>query len=428
MMRTLMLSPEPPYPLHSGGAYRTASLLHYLGQFSEPDLILISESGQPALLPAGLVRNQAVVPLPHHRKDPLSRYLRNARRAIRGVPPLIDRLSGLEPAIERLLTELLTEGQRYELGIVEHFWCAPYVDLIRRFCDKVVLDVHNVESVLHQRCATFTHGAVRAGHRRFASASRKLEADLLPHFSLILVTSDEDACAIRTIAPSTRLQVFPNAFPLVESRSHTEEKPQVLVFSANFEYHPNIDAVEFLVKEIWPGVRRRHPELRLRLIGRGDGAICHILADAGAANGLGGIETSGPIPDAFAEIAQATIAIAPLRIGSGTRLKIIEAWAGNRAVVATPLAAEGLDARDGENIRLAESAAEFAAAIDELLADTALRHRLGTAGRATFEASYSWNSAWKSLDLGLNPGLDPNVALISQTAHEAGLSGYTGNT
>ena len=72
-MRTLMLSPEPPYPLHGGGAYRTASLLHYLAQFSQPDLILISESGQPALLPPGLVKNQAVVPLPRHEKDLISR-------------------------------------------------------------------------------------------------------------------------------------------------------------------------------------------------------------------------------------------------------------------------------------------------------------------------------------------------------------------
>ena len=91
-MEVLMLTPEPPYPLEGGGAYRIASLVHYFARFAEVDLILISESGHPALLPDGLVRSQQVIPLPHHDRGPAARYLRNAGRAMRGVPPLIDGL------------------------------------------------------------------------------------------------------------------------------------------------------------------------------------------------------------------------------------------------------------------------------------------------------------------------------------------------
>ncbi|HYA18859.1 MAG TPA: glycosyltransferase family 4 protein [Bryobacteraceae bacterium] len=390
-MQTLMLSPEPPYPLHSGGAYRTASLLHYLARISGPDLILFTESGQPALLPPGLVRSQQVISLPLNRKDSFARYLRNAWRALRGVPPLIDRLRGFESELERLLA-----GRQYDIGIVEHFWCAPYVELMARFCNKTVLDLHNVESVLHERCATFSHGAVKAGHRRFAAASRKLEARLLPRFSLVLAPSEADAEMVRRIAPGAKVRVYPNAFPLVPAPGPTKKKRDLLIFSANFEYHPNIDAVEFLLSEIWPEVRRRHPELCLRLVGRGDAAIRHLVRSAA------GVETTGPIEDAFAEIAQATIVIAPLRAGSGTRLKIIEAWAAARPVVATPLAAEGLEARDGENLLLARTAGEIAGAIGRLLADPALRDRLGAAGRAAFEHSYSWEAAWAGLDLTRN--------------------------
>ena len=93
-----MLAPEAPYPLHGGGAYRTASLLHYFAGFADIDLVLISESG-PALLPPGLVRKQSVIGLPAHGNGTLERYFRNARRALAGVPPLVDRLSGFGPAI-----------------------------------------------------------------------------------------------------------------------------------------------------------------------------------------------------------------------------------------------------------------------------------------------------------------------------------------
>src|SRR5580658_5715554 len=86
-MRVLMLSPEPPYPLNGGGAFRTASLLHYFARFAQVDLILISESGRAALLPPGLVREQKVVPLPHHNRNVVARYVRNALRAVRGLPP-----------------------------------------------------------------------------------------------------------------------------------------------------------------------------------------------------------------------------------------------------------------------------------------------------------------------------------------------------
>ena len=185
-----------------------------------------------------------------------------------------------------------------------------------------------------------------------------------------------------------------------------------LVFSANFEYHPNIDAVAFLAREIWPRVRKLHPELRLRLVGRGDRFIRHLLPEGSPENS--GIEVTGPVDDAQAEIAQARIVVAPLRAGSGTRFKIIEAWAAARCVVATPLAAEGLAARDGVNIALASDATGFAAAISRLLDDSAARQRLASAGRRTFEDNYSWEAAWTGLDIDL------------QLTHRSGLSGYTG--
>jgi glycosyltransferase involved in cell wall biosynthesis len=405
-MEVLLLTPEPPYPLNGGGAFRTASLLHYFARFAEVDLILISESGAPSLMPAGLVRSQQIIQLPHHDRGIVARYIRNARRAIVGVPPLIDRLAGLAEPIERAISE-----RRYDFGIVDHFWCAPYVEQLEAVCAETVLDLHNIESVLHERCSRVSNGFIRAGHRRFAAASRKLESALLPRFSAVLATSEEDARLVRGIAPTARVHVYPNSIPWVDA-PHCPEYPR-LVFSANFEYHPNIDAVRFLVGEIWPEIRKRCPELRLRLVGRGDGFIRHLLPPGTPE--VTGIEVTGPVEDAQAEIAQARIVVAPLRAGSGTRIKILEAWAAARCVVATPLAAEGLSAQDGTNIALESDAGQFAARIVSLLDDSAGRERLGAAGRRTFEDQYSWEKVWKILDIDL------------QLTRRSGLNRYTGN-
>jgi glycosyltransferase involved in cell wall biosynthesis len=234
---------------------------------------------------------------------------------------------------------------------------------------------------------------------------------LLPRYSSILTASEEDARRVRQIAPAARVHVYPNALPSVEM-PRFRELPWV-IFTANFEYHPNIDAVQFLVREIWPLVRMRSPELRLRLVGRNDAFIRH-LVPAGSSDETA-IEVTGPVEDALTEIAQARIVVAPLRAGSGTRLKILEAWAAGRCVVATSLAAEGLAARDGANIAIEDDPSAFAARLSELAGNAAERARLGDAGRRTFEDKYSWQTVWESLNIDL------------QLTNVSGLNGYTGN-
>jgi glycosyltransferase involved in cell wall biosynthesis len=257
-------------------------------------------------------------------------------------------------------------------------------------CDRTVLDLHNIESILHTRCAKTSTGLVAAGQRRFARCSRELESALLPGYDLTLVTSEADAASTRLIAPSARLAAYPNALPEAPVPRVTEEP--VVVFSGNFEYHPNIDAVRFLVGSIWPEVLKRCPELRLRLVGRGDRFIRDLLP-----SGLN-IELSGPVEDALPEIAAARIVIAPLRTGSGTRIKILEAWAAERPVVATLLAAEGLECEGDRDLLIANEATEFGIAIAALNADPMRRSAIGSNGRRLFEERYTWQAAWGALD------------------------------
>jgi glycosyltransferase involved in cell wall biosynthesis len=167
----------------------------------------------------------------------------------------------------------------------------------------------------------------------------------------------------------------------------------VVAFSGNLEYHPNISAVRFFNDRIWPRLRERWPTLVWRLIGKNPQAVRkNIDSDAR-------IEFTGPVENAVAELASAKVVVVPLLAGSGTRFKIIEAWAAGRAVVSTSIGAEGLPVKQGENILLADNPETFIETISSLLASPDRRQQLGRAGRIMFETEFTWENTWKGLNL-----------------------------
>ena len=220
----------------------------------------------------------ATVTLPFHSRRPLAWLLRNSRRWILGAPPLLDRFAGQGTEIASFLA-----GRRYEVGVIEHFWCAPYVEYLAPRCNRMVLDLHNVESALHRSCAECDPWPISAAHRRFARKYVEQEKRWLPCFSQLLAASAEDAGRLRAEVPGAAITVYPNALPLVPVPEATEE--DVIAFSGNFEYHPNIRAVRYLAREIWPGLHKQFPALKLRLIGKNPQAIAQDVA------GIPGIET-----------------------------------------------------------------------------------------------------------------------------------------
>ena len=385
--RALFLTPEAPYPVSGGGALRSASLLEYLGSRYAVDVIVFREPGaaDPAgSIPGRLIREVRVLDLPHHSRAPLARVARNAGRLLRGTPPLNDRFSGFSAGMSDFL-----HGRRYDLAVIEHFWCAPYWEQIAPHAGTVVLDMHNLESVLMARSAETVSWPAACAFRRFAEASLELERQWLPRFSLLLAASNEDAERLRGIAPQSRTHVYPNAIPLVPEPAVPEE--HVIAFSGNLEYDPNTDAVRYFRSRIWPLLRRRWPGLVWRLIGRNPEAIRRYI------RGDPRIQVSGPLEDAVEALAAAQVAVVPLRAGSGTRVKILEAWAAGRPVVSTTLGAEGLSARDGEHLLLADTPEHFAEAVSSLLESVELRNSLGRAGRRLYEKEFTWESAWSKL-------------------------------
>jgi glycosyltransferase involved in cell wall biosynthesis len=383
----LVFCPEAPYPAVGGGALRTASILGYLAPRYKVDVIVFREPGAPdpaPLFPAGGLRAVHVIGLPYHSKQPHSRAARNLVRFLKGRPPLNDRFNGFAAEVSRCL-----ERRRYDLAIVEHFWCAPYWEQIAPHAARTVLDLHNIESVLYARTAAAEPWPASALFRRFASAASRLERQWIPRFSSVLVSSEEDAEQVRRLAPGAAAVVYPNSIPAAP-RSCVPET-EVIAFSGNLAYRPNISGVRFFRNEVWPILRERWPMLRWQVVGKNPGAV------AGYVRGDPRIELIGPVEDAVATLAAARVVVAPLLTGSGTRVKILEAWAAGRAVVSTSIGAEGLGARDGEHLLLADTAESFAEAVSRMLASAEQRRRIGAAGRALYEERFTWNRAWDTL-------------------------------
>jgi len=385
--RALFLSPESPYPAIGGGPLRSASLLEYLARHFSVHAIFFHQHGDPdpaRFIPADRIEKLDVLELPRHSKSALARVSRNAIRMFRNRPPLFDRFSGFQEAIGKLAA-----GRQYDAALVEHFWAAPYVEQLRPYSKRVILDLHNIESVWHRSVADLEHGARALALRRFATSSVALERQWLPKFDHLLVTSDEDAAAVRGVAPGTGVTVYPNALPEIPLPARMEREE--IVFSGNLEYTPNMLAVRYFHDRIWPGLRSRWPVLKWKIVGKHPEAIQAIVG------GDPRIELTGFVEDAVAALASAKVALVPVLAGSGTRIKILEAWAAGTAVVSTTLGAVGLGCRNGEHLLLADDPGSFAGAVSGLLASAAARNEIGSAGRRFYEENFTWPAAWRTL-------------------------------
>jgi len=392
---SLLLSPECPYPLQGGGPMRTGSMLHYLAQRSAVDLISFHEDGScdcVSELPAGLCDSARSIVLPRHSKTFAAKVVRNGRRLLFRTLPLVDRFSG---ASSRRQFRETVGSRHWDVGVIEHLWAVRYVDELRSRCRTVVLDLHNVESELHRACSAVERFPESWAHARFCTLAQEIERSFFPKFDLILVPSEDDQHRVLTLARNANTAVFPNTIPFVEDPSRLTDgpaQPDSIAFSGNLEYHPNVQALNYFRKAVWPILKKEYPALTWRIIGKNADRIRAWARDDHA------IHVTGAVENAVEELAKSKIVVVPLLAGSGTRVKIIEAWAASCAVVSTPLGAEGLPARDGENLTIARSPARWVKAVLELLKNRNAAARLGRNGRATFEQQCSWPAAWMTLD------------------------------
>jgi len=187
-------------------------------------------------------------------------------------------------------------------------------------------------------------------------------------------------------------QAVPTGPPLYRSRpGDPPSDGRTILFFALLSTFPNLDGVLFLLREIWPRIAAARPAARLKIAGAHPPA--ELRPHAGPR-----VEITGFVEDLRPHLASAALVVVPLRLGSGTRLKIIKSMAMGKAIVSTRLGAEGIDAVPGRDILLEDEPAAFAQAVVRLLDDRALAARIGGAGRRLAEERHSWSIAAESQD------------------------------
>jgi glycosyltransferase involved in cell wall biosynthesis len=256
-----------------------------------------------------------------------------------------------------------------------------------------VIVAHNVESMIWSRRAAVAGDPLRRWF--FGLQAKRMEAferAQMPRAAQLIAVSKADAQTFR--AWGARCVTVDNGVDLdFYAPDSTSEVADRILFLASLDWFPNVDALNYFVGAMLPAIRRTRPQATLRIVGRRLDA-----ANAARFAKVPGVEVIGEVDDVREELRVASVVVVPLRIGGGSRLKILEALAAGKAVVSTTVGAEGLAVEDAAHLRIADGPDAFAKAVCELLDDPRQRQVLGRAGRALVETRYGWDALAKQME------------------------------
>ena len=387
-MNILFLSPTVPFPLTDGGRIRVFNLLKQIATKSDVTLLALETQptdteGVTQLQQLGiqmhLVSNAPTLPRVSF-GTLLSAFFKRQ-------PITVARYA--LPAYRQKFRELLTT-ENFDLVHYEMFHTAQYhteTDL------PGVLSQQNVDSAIWRRlCGETTNPFRKFAYWTQQLAFQRYERVLSPKFDAITCTSDIDAAVFQRHCAEDIIAIIPNGVDITHYQpDFTSEAPAHLIYIGSMDWYPNEDAVAFFADEVLPSIQDKVPDVQFSIVGGNPSARVQRLAERD------GVVVTGRVPEIKPYFAEATVFVVPLRIGSGTRLKILEALAMGKAVVSTSVGAEGLDLKDGEEVFIADAPIAFADAVTRLLTDPALRRRIGENGRARVEQDYDWRSIGQKL-------------------------------
>lgn len=209
---------------------------------------------------------------------------------------------------------------------------------------------------------------------------------------LVIVFTSRDAATLHRLVPAARIEVLPLTIDVPARRPIAEPtNPPFILFVGNYTHPPNVDAAVRLATRIYPVLKRRHPALRLLLVGPGGGRTLLNLASEG-------VEVLGRVADVGQYLLTATAVVIPIRQGGGMRLKVMEALASGTAIVASALAIEGLGVVPGRDLLVAESDTEFVAGVGQLLLDPNRRAELAAGAYQWAKSHLDWDDRMRRLE------------------------------
>jgi glycosyltransferase involved in cell wall biosynthesis len=380
-LRVLFLTHTVPFPLISGERIRSFHLLRELSRRGwSPSLFALSPTGaavdaQRAL--EEICEQVWIEPLPGGVGPRQARIVRDV-----ALGRALHRDYFLEPAIASRAKKIIEDG-RFDIVVFGTLYMWPYVPVPAR--TRAVFDSHNVEARriegmssargldLRGITARLQRGPVQRYERQVAGQVRR-----------VLAVSEEEKAYFDGVAPG-RTDLVANGVDtaLLQSRTELPSAPEAL-FVGSLDYGANVDAVQYLVREIIQHVRS--PGARLTVVGSNPRPQIASLAEGSGVR----LELTGQVPTTRPYFERARALVVPLRWAGGTRLKILEALALGVPVVSTSIGVEGLGVRDGEHVLIADTAADFGAALDRLFQDDALCSGLARRGRELVEQRYDW--------------------------------------
>jgi glycosyltransferase involved in cell wall biosynthesis len=365
--RILIASPYIPFPLSHGGAVRMYNLMHRAAV--EFDLLLVAFTEQAAPPPPELLDLCAEVVL--------------VRRAgshdlpFTGRPEVVEEFASasFRAALQQTVSKWRPAVAQLEFTQLAQYApdCAPA---------RTILVEHDVTFDLQQQLLIFDD---RWELRRELDLWRKFETAAWRTVDRVVVMSEQDR-RIVTYAPAV---ILANGVDLDRFRPGTgEPDPRRILFIGSFAHRPNVMAVEFFLREVWPLLQ----DATLHIIAGARHQQHAVVADLAQP----GIMLDGFVADVRPAYQRAALVVAPLVASAGTNIKVLEAMAMGKTVISTPAGVNGLDLTPGEDFVLVHTAPEMAAAIESLLADTPARIRIESAARARVEHDYGWDTIAKA--------------------------------
>lgn len=389
--RVLFLSQCLPFPPHSGVTRRTYHILRELQREFDVTLVAFSrrvhqpDAAARSSAGAALRRELFSVmdPVPIKSDYSLPSKFRNHALSVLSREPYIlyeygDRRFGEE--LQRGLA--LAKPDMIHLDSMDLYGWLPSLPSLPTTCTH-----HSVESdLLRLQADHLPNPLARRYLKHQADRVEEVERRQCPRFDINVMTSEVDASRLRALAQGASTAVVPNG---VDTDYFAPGGPGAVVpgrvtFLGPTYMFPNRDAVSFFLAEAWPQVRERCPESTFHLVGKNS-------ADEKARfESHPAVTCNGHVPDIRPHLAETAVSIVPIRVGGGTRLKILDAWSMGKAVVSTSVGCEGLETVDGTNILIRDNPSEFAAAVVQVLRHPDLRDRLGREARKTAEERYAW--------------------------------------
>jgi glycosyltransferase involved in cell wall biosynthesis len=384
-MKILFICPYLPYPLISGGHTRVFNTIKHLSSSNQIHLLAYNREPvtreQESELKKYCVSLTTIPRPPVFSPGNLAAYLTTGK-------PFMHVINGRNQALVQAI-DRETAGWQPDLIHVEHFHMADC--LLRAQASKLypkVIGEQGVEYLILERLAQVEKNPVKKLAARLeARRIKPFEVGICNSFDSCIEVSHEDKEMIEQAGVKKPVYVAINGVDAGYFASGGKEVTEPsIIFVGTFKFFGNQDAVKWMLSEVWPQVKIRQPSARFYIVGNQPPAWLRQRKEPG-------LEVTGWVPNLAEYMQKCRVVVAPLRMGSGTKLKILEAMSMGKPVVATSIGAEGIGAVDGREMLIRDDPRQFAEAVADCLNDPALAGRLGGNARLLIRNNFSWEKS-----------------------------------